>query len=190
MAEVNFPIGSRVALKDGMDAVYLLALPQAEGFVRDHKVDPDGFPLVYVEWDTDHWRFNGQRDGWTFEEHFDLKERPSVSEHEPKPELSDFLAQLQGEPPKISDEQAQEFFDELSDALEHATDGEGFLLISVRRRQTEEGEVVVYPEIFASTLTEEAGLLLDAQLAQIAALSYQDMIFKLVDLVQKQRRQQ
>lgn len=184
--EDKISIGSRVALKDGMDAVYLLALPQAEGFVRDQKVDPDGFPLVYVEWDTDHWRFNGQRDGWTFEEHFDLKERsPIEPEIQPDP---DFLAQLSPEPPKITDEQAQEFFDELSDALEQATDGEGFLLISVKRKQTEDGELV-YPEIFTSTLTEEAGLLLDAQLAQIAALSYQEMILKLVDLVQRQRKQ-
>jgi hypothetical protein len=182
------PVGSRIALKDGMDKVYVYALPQAEGWVRDHKVDNDGFPLVYVEWDKDHWRYNGQKDGWTFQEHFDVKER-AENTTEPKPSLEDFLAQMKGDdPPQITDEQAEEFFDELSEAFEHASEGEGYFVIAVRRKKID-GADVLYPEIFAGSLSEEAGLLMDAQIAQIAAASYQEMMMKMVNTVLQQRKE-
>lgn len=179
------PLGSRVALKDGMDSVYLFALPQAEGWVRDRKTDGDGFDLVFVEWDKDHWRYNGQKDGWTFQEHFDVKER--AEEKAEQPDLEELLAQIQAVPRDPSDDEAEEFFDELSEAFDHAAEGEGYFIIVIRRKQTDEGEVL-YPEIFAGTLSDEAGLLMDAQVAQIASASYQEMMVKLVNMVLQQRK--
>src|SRR3954462_1476071 len=74
------PLHSRVALKPGADEIYTHAFVGSEGWVRAIKKDADGFEMVNVEWDKDHWRFNGQPDGWTFSDHFDVIGPPELPE--------------------------------------------------------------------------------------------------------------
>jgi hypothetical protein len=60
----------RVRLKgDGCDGYYPWATSGSEGWVRKQSFD-HGFPMIYVEWDKEHWTYNGEQDQWTFENHF------------------------------------------------------------------------------------------------------------------------
>src|SRR3954466_5189582 len=62
----------RVKLKsDGQDALYAFACAGSEGWVRNLDHDKLGYPMVYIEWDKDHWAYNGEPDRWAFEAHFD-----------------------------------------------------------------------------------------------------------------------
>lgn len=179
------PLHSRVALKPGADSVYQLAVAGTEGWVRDHKVDDAGFDMVKVEWDKDHWRYNGQPDGWTFAEHFKIIGPPA----EPKPkeldievtfeQKEDEIAQLSD----VSDDEIEQYIDQLSEATEAASEGEAFLTITIRKMPNPENpnETIYLPSIFQGATSKEAGMLLDIQLAECASASYQEMVFHLLN---------
>lgn len=197
----EIPIGSRVALRNGVDDVYLYALVGSEGWVREAKVDDDGFELVYVQWDEDHWRFNNQPNGWTFASHFDIKELPKeeipeepkeviepVSVNEMEVDLPAFLAQLTA--PKDGEEDPMdEYMEELTDAMDAASASEGFLMLTIKRIPNPENpnEVMFVPSVFSHTLSEEAHVLLDIQLAECASISYQEMMQNLMQVLAKKR---
>jgi hypothetical protein len=70
MTEQTLPIDSIVELKGDVADIYARAYPGSKAIVRKGRIDEDGFSLVYVEWDKDDWRYNGQTDGWTYTNHF------------------------------------------------------------------------------------------------------------------------
>src|ERR1700692_3942160 len=70
MTEQTLPIDSIVELKGDVADIYTRAYPGSKAIVRKGRIDEDGFSLVYVEWDKDDWRYNGQFDGWTYTNHF------------------------------------------------------------------------------------------------------------------------
>src|SRR5271170_1972050 len=88
----RLPIDSRVRLRDGIDpSLYKgFSCTGNEGWVRDHRADEHGYPQVMVEWDHDHWAYNGAPNCWTWENHFDLVEEP-MSEQPQNPTLADLL---------------------------------------------------------------------------------------------------
>lgn len=169
---VSIPVGSRVALKDGFDNVYLSAVAGSEGCVRARKEDEDGFPLIFIEWDKEHWRYNNQVDGWTFESHFKVLEEGDEQAEERA--THEFLQKLKGMSHVHLDD-IEGYLDELANAMEIASEGEGFILITVNRHKLP-GATALVPEIFTHFMSMEAGLLLDAQLAHVAATNYQEMI--------------
>jgi hypothetical protein len=79
----KIPLEKRVRLKGDRADIYPRAYGGAEAIVKKHSVDPiGGYPMVYVEWDKKHWTYQGERDMWTFEDHFDVVE----DEKPPPPE--------------------------------------------------------------------------------------------------------
>lgn len=72
----KFPDNSKVRLRDGVDPSFYhdKGLPGNVGWIRYHKKDKYGFNQVFIEWDKDHWAYNGTRDGWTWEDHFEIVE--------------------------------------------------------------------------------------------------------------------
>src|SRR5438552_2393978 len=131
------PQHSRVALKNGADSVYVFALAGSEGWVRDHKKDDDEFDLVLVEWDKDHWRYNGQPDGWTFASHFKIIGDPELpvekddDKEEAAHEVEELLAQLSEKSDPIEEQDdVEEFMEKLSDAMEAASESEGFFMVT------------------------------------------------------------
>ncbi len=50
-----------------------------EGWVRDIKYDQWGLPIIQIEWDKNHWTYNGAPDGWTFPDHFDKVEEQQAN---------------------------------------------------------------------------------------------------------------
>src|SRR5881628_1363731 len=89
MMMTKIPLNARVALKDGADNVYIYALAGTEGWVRGFKTDAEGFELVKIEWDKEHWRYNGQPDGWTFADHFYVVGPPSPPQENREPEAEE-----------------------------------------------------------------------------------------------------
>ena len=190
MNDMRFPLHARVALRPGADTVYLAAVAGTEGWVRDHKVDSDGFEMVKIEWDKDHWRYNGQPDGWTYAEHFKEIGPPAAPSPEPTPPVEkvpepqdEVIAKL----PEQSDDEVESYIDELSEAMEAASEGEAFMMITVRKAPHPEnpGEMVYMPSIFQANTSKEAAMLLDIQLAECASASYQEMVFQLLNAMRK-----
>jgi hypothetical protein len=42
-----------------------------EGWVTQRRRDRLGLPEVFIEWDQEHWRYNGVPNCWTYQEHFE-----------------------------------------------------------------------------------------------------------------------
>lgn len=64
----------RVRLRDGVDPNFYGGMGMAgnEGWIRRQEHEPQyGFVRVYIEWDKDHWAYNGAPDMWTWEGHFE-----------------------------------------------------------------------------------------------------------------------
>lgn len=86
MNEYPFNKGDRVRIKNYVDpAIYdgMITIGN-EAWVRGMKEDRWGLPMVLIEWDKNHWTYNGAPDGWTFAEHFE-----KVESSETMPEKSD-----------------------------------------------------------------------------------------------------
>lgn len=198
----KIPQHSRVQLKNGTDSVYVYAVTGAEGWVRDHKKDEDGFDLVMVEWDKDHWRYNGQSDGWTFAEHFKVIGDPEppapapedIEKQKSKDEevVSELLAELVEKAEEMANEDkspADLFMEELAEAMDAAAEAEGFIMITVRRQDNPENpkETLFAPQINSFSLNEEVRLMLDMQLTECASEAYQEMIYNILSMIAKNR---
>lgn len=181
------PLHSRVALKDGKDQVYVYALAGTEGWVRGTKEDSDGFPLFKIEWDKEHWRYNGQPDGWTFAEHFKVIGPPdprAVDDEEDEDEEVDEDVEMQDDP--VSKEEALEaYMETLSEAFDAASEAEGFVVFTIRRVPNPEKpeEVAFVPTMFLHAASKEANMLLDVAVADAAATNYQEMILNLMQSI-------
>src|SRR5215210_1854477 len=87
----KFEVGQRVRLVK--DALYPLALHGMEGWIRKRNRDNLGYPMVYIEWDKDHWAYNGEGDEWTMEAHFEAVE-DKVDEERKEDPLERLLREL------------------------------------------------------------------------------------------------
>jgi len=147
----RIPLKSRVEIKDEVTEVYPLARAYMQGWIRDHRHDRLGYPEVWIEWDKKHWAYNGEKDGWTFESHFNLVEDKSMADSN---EADDLLARLrkavealEGDPSRGAEEskpsapedligasepELPSYEEHLTDALSAATEAEAFFLIALR----------------------------------------------------------
>jgi len=211
----KFKKGQRVKLKLDCADVYMRAWGGAEGFVGGNKMDDTGYyPMIYIVWDRNHWRENGEQNLWTFESHFEPVEKNSMASKN-----DDFLSELaalverhrDGTPepaepeetviedrPAIEDqaqdsehlEDLRSYMLNLRSATEFAKECEAFMLVGVNRQPnpTDPTSTILIPEIFAEYLTEESGLLLESQLSQIAAGAHTEAAAILIQQILEDRR--
>jgi hypothetical protein len=174
---------SRIALKDGLEGYYPRAMPLAEGWARAVKTDEDGFLMVNIEWDKSHWRYNGQRDGWTFADHFKTIGAPA--EPEESYAVNDEELPQDPEPIGPTDDEIEEYIATLTDAMEAASESEGFFVIGIRRQPNpgNPNETVYMPSVYMQALTPEARTLLQVQLMEIASSNYQQLMVTLMNKV-------
>jgi hypothetical protein len=169
---MDFEIGARIALKDQFDQLYSRAFLGSEGTILDINEDYDGFLMIYVSWDQEHWRYNGEPDGWTYASHFDVIAPPSkdLIDLPKKEDIEDF-------------DQIDGYIDELASATDSASEGEGFILISVRRipNPLKPHETIFVPSVYSSSLSEEATLLLNVNLVEIAKTNYEKAMFSMMN---------
>jgi hypothetical protein len=191
-------IDQYVKLKsNGEDQLYSAACAGSPGWIRKHDHDKVGWPMVWIEWDKEHWSYNGEEDRWAIEAHFEPVEE-TMSE-EPKPPVdggkmmemfAEFLktqgiepgAQAESTPPPSSepeDEQAKhkEQYGQLLDAVyEQMKEADSFLCIFVDRQHPTDSPVpVLIPRVANFYLSPEGGLLLEAHLSKLAAMAHEEV---------------
>lgn len=112
--------GHRLELKPEVRHLYEKAVPGMRGWAKNVKIDDYGFPLVYVQWDKDHWRYTGEEDGWTFQDHFNV-----IGYREPTSEELD----------KQKLKERQEYYDLVMEAAQAASDSDGFLMLTISENE-------------------------------------------------------
>jgi len=138
-------VGADVELCVGFDQVYSKATAGARGIVREIKIDGDGFQLVYVEWDQNHFLYVGQPDGWTFANHLSLFTE------------SDLICDASAADNLDSEER---YIDAIMDAFDEASESQGFILVAIRDICDVDGVKVYKPIVLAAAITNDAAQIL------------------------------
>lgn len=164
-------VGSVVELRPDLDHFYNGATAGWRGTVKARK-DDDGFDLIFVEWDTDYWRYDptaGQADGWTYPAHFEVVGALSTT-----PEA--FAAEMTAERPEQCEHCGSDHSEEdrraayvnlLAQTASQASQGDGFALIWVQREETD-NSVHHRPYMVTACLTEESLALIEGQIVTSA----------------------
>jgi hypothetical protein len=194
--------GQRVRLKaDGQDSLYSMACAGSEGWIRKQDIDPLGYPMIYIEWDKNHWAYNGEQDRWTFESHFDPVEENDMSDQQgsnPPPEFVNFMnsmwQQFQAsqtpepqaeEPPPLNEPESrpdgqllsdEEFAEALAKSVEVAKESDAFILITVDRSAIPDSSVpLLSPSIITCYRTAESGHVAELHMARFVAFAMESL---------------
>jgi len=184
-----FSVNSRVKLKDGVSPEFYggFARTGNEGVVRAQKVDEYGYPHIFVEWDKNHWAYNGAPDLWTWQDHFELigKEKDMADDKESQLAklFSEFIEKaesIKNDSDKTkevskSDSSTREFSDIIEQAGEALFDLDAFYLIGV-----EKVDGKVQPKIYAASKDVESSLYAQLQIANVAAAIQEKVISELI----------
>lgn len=194
--DFRLPVNARVRLRDGIDPAFYEGMAKVgnEGWITAHKRDKFDLPQVYVRWDTNHWSYNRQPDGWTFEDHFDLIE-DAMSEAEDNTrkaveaasaEFAKTMAKLLGSEtpaPEKAEHQSimipgtqpahnsKGHYEEAVQAAKEAlSDSEAFVTVVIRRSQHPDASQGMLRSILVvDSLSPEAEVLVGAQASAVAA---------------------
>ena len=180
----------RVRLKDGFDSMYQIARSGAQGIVKAVEYDPFGFPCALIQWDSDHWTYDGEQDGWTFQSHFELVEDSSMTE-EPDPELIKRLyqaikAEIQAEQMQDKQPGVDEHFPQAREAAVDALDAglESFIVITVKRGlDAEDGSITLDPQIVSYSSSEEGRLAIEAQMLILSGMGHEHLIASRIERI-------
>lgn len=162
MDEQKIEVGALVELRPGREDVYQRAIAQSRGIVRATRDDEFGFPQLYIAWDKDHWRYNGEEDGWTFADHFTLVRQPNDNElvgaepYETPVGVDSNMAE--------HEEQISGYIDQIGAAFNKASEAEGFFLITMRREVDPNEGSMILVDIIKGAIDEELDALPEAEL--------------------------
>jgi hypothetical protein len=191
----HLPKNARVALKGEAAGLYEYGCAGNEGWIRGQKKDKWGYPMVKIEWDKDHWAYNGIEDMWTFESHFvPVKKEEPVTEQNEQAAFQAFMAKAfeaykasQGEEPEPDEPQQQvvvereeelnqdqqKYAEVLKQAFEVAAEADGFLMLMISREEHPQTQrEMLVPAAFEYYLSPEARVLTEGQLSQVAAQAH------------------
>lgn len=185
----RYELNTKVKLRHDRAGAYALASGDSPAWIRRRKTEYPDIPMVFVEWDQNYWAYGGEPNQWTFEEHFEPVEETQMAEEgfkldgdeliafllrqkegqaggtESAPEVEEPESGQRGLLPTVSPEKYAEL---LSHASEVAIDADAFVVISVSRAEQDD-EFKLVPHIVHAYRTDASGLMLEAQLSQIAA---------------------
>ena len=175
--------------------MYQFARVFNEGIVRARRHDDLGYPLIFIEWDKDHWAYSGEEDGWTLEAHFDLVEEDMQDKND-NDKLNDLLAVLStlvkdfqvGEPssdPSADDrdddgDDGATFDEVLNAAIDDARDSEAFIII-VAHPEDWDGTQIVVPRTYVHSKRADAAMMLDAAMADQAAQAHARLVLRTIE---------
>ena len=148
-------VNSYVKLKNGFDEidVYRNVDAGATGWVRESKVDDDGFAMIFVEWDESNPKYAGEMDKWAFESHFEM-----ISE-------------------KYEDGKAAErYIESIRIATDAALSSDGFFLITVRNHKNASGVDIYEPQVHSGNIEEDIAFIVEAQIVHLASTLFQEYI--------------
>lgn len=184
-------INQRVRLKlDGQDNLYVAACAGSVGWIRKQDHDSLGYPRVFIEWDKNHWSYNGESDGWALDAHFEPAKDVAVPDDNTKfnPQVpadmaaafAAFMAQYTGGDIIKDRDAAAIYLETLEGAHEAAKEADAFLLIAVRHVGDQDGYPVYSPTVLYNYKDDGSGLILEAQLSRLAALSHEQVTHDLI----------
>lgn len=159
-----------------------------EGIVRKQTHDHHGYPMIFVEWDKDHWSYSGEEDRWVLEAHFDPVEgnMEDNRNNDLAAALGKFLQDWQSgqksEPEPKEDNRPQDElgYDEVLElAAKDARNGEAFIVI-VASPESFQGTDLVVPHIYIDSKNDDAALVLEATAADYVAQSMGRLVQELV----------
>lgn len=175
---MGFALDTLVELQDQYSNVYPASPTGARGWVRARRELPMTDAEVYIEWDKGHWRYHGEKDGWTFEHHFRV-----VTDEAPEPESADLAGIIERAQDQVNNERCQDcgeihdddqtrFIDTLVSAHESLLESDGYFIIAVHPKR--EGSNVVYePAIFSEALDPTTKGVVEAQILGAAVQLFQ-----------------
>ena len=205
--EQRFAANTRVRLREGVDPGIYNGYSRVgnEGWIRKRKRDKYGYPQVLIEWDKNHWAYNGQEDGWTWEGHFDSveEETETMSEQE-NPDFEDrvrsvaedFIQGLMGvvaaqQGPTGEDHGAvgvegapgeeplatneNDWQTKANQAAEAVANAPAYIVITLEQMSAPGATPIVVPHAFHGAREPELALIAQSQLAHLAA-SLQDKV--------------
>ena len=179
-------VGKVVELLEHASHYYPVATAGWRGIVKDTKVDDEGFAMVYIEWDRDHWLYSsGQADGWTYPAHFEVvgeftvkdivneamerRAQEDPAEDGEPPEVSEMDAVPEAEGTGSTDDSKREHLSAVFEsAVAEARDSEGFVLIWVDEREIRPGLTIHVPSRVAIAASVESADLLEVQIMEMA----------------------
>jgi hypothetical protein len=188
----RFKANTRVRLREGVDPGFYNGFSRVgnEGWVRKRKLDKYGYPQVLVEWDKDHWAYNGQPDGWTWEGHFEIAEDANMSETPDKNQRDEALQTLAetfvkgvvsiidgGEGPAKSEPVPSEgaveehWTEAAREAANAVLNSPAYIVIALDERQSEgeDGPTIVVPYIMVNARDEKLRMIAQSQLGHLLA---------------------
>lgn len=198
----RFKPNARVRLRDGIDPEFYNGFGRAgnEGWIRKRRLDKHGYPQVLIQWDKDHWSYNGQEDGWTWEGHFESVGDETMSQPTPpeeNPELEDrvraiseqFIKSLfgalgetrgesTGETPQKDEGPDPEVWDELAGrAADAVQKSPAYIVVALEHIEGPDGAPpMVTPRVFHAALDPEYALIAQSQLGHVLASMQDDTI--------------
>lgn len=183
-------VGQRVRLKiDGQDKLYNFACAGSQGWVRKHDHDSLGYPKAFIEWDKDHWTYNGEPDGWALDAHFEPVEGDvAVSEKPSKEDLAKMFAEFVSEHYGGVDEEHEapdqnvneEYVLALQKATEMASQCDSFMMIGISHAGEANGYPAFTPYVLNYYKDAESGLILEAHVAKVAFMAHQQTSLEVV----------
>lgn len=196
-----FSVNQRVKLKSqGEDSVYEKAMAGSVGTIRSLDFDNVDFPMVYIEWDKNHWAYNGEGDMWTYENHFEedrdqMNDNSGRDEQDPSGDSNfvEFLAQKLGVSVEEAEldfhdqvnglgrEEDKSYSDNLMDAFDACDGAEAFIAISVNKNQIN-GLDVMTPSVYSGSVNVEANLLAQAFMSSLGSVAHENAIIALIKL--------
>lgn len=186
-------VKDRVRIKSSVTHMYPEARAYNEGWVRDHMHDHLGYPLIFIEWDKDHWAYSGEEDRWVMESHFDLVEdgMPEDRFDSLLNGLSDLLSSFReesgGDEPKEDFNMAvpkgdhdMSYNEVLDKAMEEAANAEAFIVITAMP-ETFAGKDLLIPHIYMHFKRDDAAMMLDATMADAAAQAHARLVLSVIE---------
>ena len=176
----------RVRIKSDMTHMYRNARAYNEAIVRAQAHDDMGYPLIYVEWDRNHWAYSGEDDGWAIEAHFDPVEEDMPEDKDLLKALAALVQNFQGEekaeeksePEPEKDDQGYE--ETLKQAVSEAYKADAFVILVASPEESPGGVKLIVPHVYMHSKRDDAALILDATMADASAQAYARLVLELI----------
>lgn len=196
--EDQFPIGTRVRLKDGIDPSFYNGFSRVGNLatIRKRRRDRYGYAQVYVEWDSHDWSYNGTENCWTWQSHFIEAEENQMTE--PKDDMEEQVKKVaegfmknvfeiiksandSDSDPKLEqepfDDDPEENWDFLTEsAMEALAIAPAFFVIALEQIESPESPTIVVPRVFHASREKEYKLIIQSQLAHMLASMQDDSL--------------
>lgn len=180
---------------DGQDALYPFAGAGSPGWVRKQQHDRLGYPQVFIEWDKNHWSYNGEPDKWAMEAHFEPLENAPMSDqsqNQPTPEnmaqmfaaFQQFMADQSQQPAQqeTNDTLAEDYKKSIETVIELLNEADSYIVITTTRVERDGRPPAITPRAINFYKSVEGGMIAELQLSKMAAMSHEEQILRALSL--------